>query len=108
MANMSLLHDFADSTKANSFLTSLALFIIVVVMVAPTGINGFGGGLAKLIAVLLLGYVFVTHSRGTLSLFVNDPGLILDSTFRVNAILSCVFPLALFLIIGYVLFTFVF
>ena len=67
---MSFLHDFADSTKANSFITSLALFIIVIVMIAPSGINGFGGGLAKIIAVCLLGYVLMTHSRGTVSLFI--------------------------------------
>tara|TARA_Y100000748_G_C15482604_1_gene483416 strand:- start:260 stop:586 length:327 start_codon:yes stop_codon:yes gene_type:complete len=108
MADLSLLHDFADDTKTNCFVTSLALFIIVVVMVAPTGITGISAGLAKLIAIMLLGYVFVVHSRGTLSLFLNDPGLLLDGTFRTNAILSCVFPLALFIIIGYVLFTFVF
>lgn len=108
MADLSLLHDFADDTKTNCFITSLALFIIVVVMVAPTGITGIGSGLAKLIAIMLLGYVFVVHSRGTLSLFLNDPGLLLDGTFRPNTILSCVFPLALFVIIGYVLFTFVF
>ena len=108
MSNMSILHDFADSTKANCFITSLALFILVIVMVAPTGIRGMGGGLAKLLAIGLLGYVFITHSRGTLSLFMSDPGLLLDNAFRINAILSCVFPLALVLIIGYVLFTFVF
>jgi len=108
MADLSLLHDFADDTKTNCFVTSLALFIVVVVMVAPTGITGVGAGLAKLIAIMLLGYVLVVHSRGTLSLFLNDPGLLLDGSFRTNAILSCVFPLALFVIIGYILFTFVF
>ena len=105
---MSILHEFADKTKANCLITSLALFIIVIVMVAPTGIKGITAGLAKLIAILLLGYVFITHSRSTLSLFVNDPTLILDNTFRINAILSCLFPLALFLIMAYVLFTFIF
>lgn len=108
MTNMSPLHDFADTTKANCFVTSLALFIIVIVMVAPTGIKGFSAGLAKLIATMLLVYVLVTHSQGTLSLFMNDPGLLFDGTFRINAILSCIFSLVLFLIIGYILFTFVF
>ena len=105
---MSLLHDFADGTKSNCFVTSLALFIIVIVMIAPTGIRGIGGGLSKLVAVGLLGYVFITHSRGMLSLFMSDPSLLTNTAFRTNAILSCIFPLVLAIIIFYVLFTFVF
>jgi hypothetical protein len=108
MVELSFLHDFAENTKTNCFVTSLALFIIVVVMVAPTEISGISAGLAKLVAVALLGYVFVVHIRGTMSLFLNDPGLIIDSTFRSNALLSCVFPFSLFILIGYVFFTFVF
>lgn len=108
MSELSLLHDFADGTRTNSFVTSIALFIIVVVMIAPTGITGLTAGLAKLIAIVLLGYVFIVHSRGTILLFLNHPAILLDGTFKTNAILSCIFPLVLFTIIGYILFTFVF
>ena len=107
MPDITVLHDFADSTQSNCFITSLALFIIVIVMVAPTRIGRIGGGLAKLVGILLLGYVLFSNSNILLNLFRDNPTILSDSEFGANAILSCVFSIALVGIILYILLTFV-
>jgi len=107
MADISLLHDYADTTKSNSFITSIALFIIVTVLIAPVEINYIVGILAKIVAIGLLGYVLINHSKGVLQLFQKDPEILFDTKFQINTILCCIFPITLVAIMSYVLITFV-
>lgn len=105
---MSQFHNFLDNTKFNSLLTSIALFIIIIVMIAPTGISGIRAILAKLVAIIILGYVLFTHCQCLFRLTINEPTLIIDDMFRINSILSIIFPIVLLSMICYILFTFVF
>ena len=102
-------HIFSDNTKLVCVVTSLALFVILVTMVAPTGLSSFNLGLGKIISIALLSYALIVNCKETNKLTANIPGIFEDdslSGLRNNVILSYILSAVSLGLVFYILFTF--
>jgi len=109
MSDKSPFHVFSDNTQFVCVVTSLAMFVLLVTMVAPTGLGRFNLGLGKAISIALLSYALVVNCKETNALTASVPGIFEDSTLsgqRNNVILSYILSAASLGLVLYVLITF--
>lgn len=109
MPTKSPFHIFSDNTKLVCVVTSLALFVLLITMVAPTGLSSFNLGLGKIISIALLSYALIVNYKETSSLIANIPGVFEDDKLsgqRNNVILSYILSAASLGLVLYILFTF--
>jgi hypothetical protein len=109
MSAKSPFHVFSDNTQFVCVVTSIALFVLLVTMVAPTGMGRFNLGLGKVISIALLSYALVVNCKETNALTSSVPGIFEDSTLsgqRNNVILSYILSAASLGLVLYVIFTF--
>ena len=102
-------HIFSDNTKLVCVVTSLALFVVLVTMVAPTGLSSFNLGLGKMIAISLLSYALVVNCKETNKLMDSIPGIFENAELsgqRNNVILSYILSALSLGLVFYILFTF--
>jgi hypothetical protein len=104
------IHKFCSNTKMMCLAVSIALFLIMITVVAPGNLNGFAVGTAKLAAVGLLGYALLNNVTETTKLLSSIPNVLTSadsSSVRNNAILNYVLSAVMAVLILYVLYTLV-
>ena len=109
MPDKSPFHVFSDNTKLVCVVTSLALFVLLVTMVAPTGLSSFNLGLGKMTSIALLSYALIVNCKETNKLTADIPGIFEDDRLsgeRNNVILSYVLSAVSLGLVFYILFTF--
>ncbi len=109
MSSESPFHIFSDNTKFVCVITSLALFVLLVTMVAPTGLGLFNRSLGKATAIVLLSYALMVNCKETNALLSSVPGMFEDSELygqRNNVISSYVLSAATLGLVLYIVFTF--
>ena len=109
MPEESPFHIFSDNTKRVCVVTSLALFVLLVTMVAPTGLSSFNLGLGKITSIVLLSYALIVNCKETNKLMTNIPEIFEDDNLsgeRNNVILSYVLSALSLGLVFYILFTF--
>ena len=108
MTQLTQFQQFSDNTQSICIIIGVALFILIITVIAGARPRTFMNRMGKFIAAALLGYALFVNCKETGNLVSSIPNLLSDPNItgvRNNTILSYIFSFVILLAIIYITFT---
>jgi hypothetical protein len=102
------IYDFSDNIRRVSLITGISIIVIIIVFFIPI-INSVFIIIGKIIALALLSYAFILNLNTTNKTMSNISNIFVDpskSNVRDIMILSYVFSISIFVLIGFIIHSF--